>query len=208
MNTKNLKSYALISVLLLTFSCRINGNFKGLYSYYNKSKKSNPDLFVIPDKAKSICNLTKPNIPKVYIINGMNLKKCFQNKKDIILYIWGPNCKSKICYPLEILQRECDENDIELYIVAEYYDAELMEIIYNIQNPIFGIDIEYYNSNLTSKYLTEFIQDLTGTNDISNKFYYFKNGAFQNSFESIENSIEYVTGKITTKSIYEPSIHQ
>lgn len=192
----------LCNFFFLLSSCRINGSFQGLYSYYNKSKKTTPDLFLTPTSTNSICTLVNSDNAKVYVINGTQLKNCLEKEKDAIVYIWGPKCKSKICYPLETLQRECDENNIELYIVAEYYDSNLMSFIYNIQNPIFGIDTEYYNSDLTSKYVAEFIHDITSQNNIENKFYYFKDGTFQYSFNSIEDSIDFKNGKTTSKYLY------
>ncbi|GGW75501.1 hypothetical protein DFQ11_1254 [Winogradskyella epiphytica] len=202
MKNKYIITIILLNMLFLNTSCGIKGGFQGLYSYYNKSKKINPNLFIIPDPLKTICELTKSDTAKVYLINGKDLKKCLDKKQDVIVYIWGPKCKSKICYPLDILQEMCNENNIELYIVAEYYDVKLMEINYNIENPIFGINTKYYDSNLTSKYLTEFIKDLTLQDNIENRFFHFKQGNFINSFESIENSIESIRGK-TNKNIYQ-----
>ncbi len=208
MKNKYFIAILLLNVCLILSSCRIKGNFQGLYSYYEKSKKNNPNLFVIPEPTNSICTLNRDNVGKIYLTNGKALKNCLENKKNVIVYIWGPKCKSKICYPLETLQQISVENEIELYIVAEYYDNELMEAEYNLKNPILGIDTKYYNSNLTSKYLSEFISDLTNNDYIENKFYVFKDGLFQNSYESIENSVQAIKGKNNNSIIYEPLIRQ
>lgn len=180
-----------ISVFLM-LSCSINGSFQGLYSYHKKTKKSSPYLLVKTNSWDSICSLSKNDVGKIYVINGADLRECLENKKeDAILYIWGPKCKSPVCYPLNVLQQICDENKLELYIIAEYYDAELMQMDYIIERPIFGIDTEFYKTNLTSKYLSRFLGDLIPNKDIQelNRFYYFKKGKYINSFESIENSI-------------------
>jgi hypothetical protein len=71
--------------------------------------------------------------------------------------------------------------------VAEYYDTEKMEMKYDIVNPIFGIDVKYYKSSLTSKYLSKFIYDLIEKEDISNnRYFYFEEGNFINSYNSID----------------------
>ena len=67
---------------------------------------------------------------------------------------------SKVCIPLNVIQEICNKKNIQLYIVAEYYDLELMNKEYNISSPILGIDTDYYKTNLTSKYVKNFIKDI------------------------------------------------
>jgi len=146
----------------------------------------NPSLYVADDKINFICEIKKTDTPKVYVVNGNDIKKCISTKKKSIVYIWGPKCKSKICFPLELLQQKCNTKKIDLYIIAEYYDNELMNFNYNINNPIFGIDTKFYKSDLTSTYLTKFIYELTSTNVKENRYLYFENGKFINSFNFID----------------------
>lgn len=195
-----MKFYRILLVLILVLyaSCKINGSLQGLYSYYNKVNKAKPNLLVKPKT--SICELKPAKTPKVYVVKGQDLKSCISSKKNVLVYIWGPKCKSDICYPLNPLQTICDENNVELLVLAEYYDAELMDEQYNLQRPIFGVDVEFYKQNLTSKYLPKFISDLTSgnyTNKDENRFLYFKNGEFIRSY----NSVEEVFPNSNTKAI-------
>lgn len=164
-------------LLVLFTSCSINGSFQGLFSYQEKVEKSNPGLI---QKAKdSICNITNPEKPTVYKINGQEIRTCIATDPKALIYIWRPNCSSKICVPLEILQDLCNQNDIELYIVSEYYDSEKMSYRYNVERPVFGIDTNYYKSDLTKKYVKGFIRDVTDDSDIDsdNSFmFYFEHG--------------------------------
>ncbi len=182
----NLKTNILIVVILVLFntSCAVNGTLQGLYSYYNKTKSTNPKLLIKIDSSKLICSLENDTIPKVYIINGNQLKKCINNSKTLV-YIWPPKCKSDVCYPLHIMQRKCDDNGIDLFIVAEYYDSELMQKSYQIKRSIFGIDTKHYKTNLTSKYVAKFNFDLMGKK-ITDRFVYFENGIFKKSNYSLE----------------------
>jgi len=176
-------------VLLSINSCSVNGTLQGLYSYYNKTKSINPKLLVKPDSSILICELENPKTPKVFVISGDKLKKCISNN-NVLVYIWPPKCKSKVCYPLHILQKKCDEKNIDLFIVAEYYDNELMQQNYAIKRPVFGIDTKYYKTNLTSKYVAKFNLDLIGKKDITDRFIYFENGIYiksDYSFESVIN---------------------
>ena len=87
-----------------------------------------------------------------------------------MVFIWRPNCHGKYCLSPEIVQRVCDEKGIELFVVAEYFDNEKISISYDIKRPVFGIDVNYYKCNQTSKYLAKFKFDLTGKNTENGEF--------------------------------------
>jgi hypothetical protein len=175
-----------VIILMSCTACSIRGSFQGLYSYYSKTNSQNPQLLVIPDTSTPLCEINKSDMPRIYVIKGSKLKECIITNDKAVVYLWAPKCKSKFCYPLNFLQQRCDLKGVTLYIVAEYYDAELMQINYKISKPISGIDVGYYNSNRTSKYLSKFIYDLTSRSDMAGRFIYFEDGVFKKSFESIE----------------------
>ncbi len=183
-----LKKYILFFLLIFfSISCSVNGNFKGLYSYYDKTKSESPNLLAYPDIHTTICELKNNTTPKIYITNGKELKKCLINYENLILFIWSPKCKSKYCYSLNLLQQNCNRNKIELIIVSEYYDTELMQIKYELKNPILGIDTNYYKSNKTSNYVSKFIFDLTSIEHIDGRLLHFKNGEFVKATDLLNN---------------------
>jgi hypothetical protein len=75
--------------------------------------------------------------------------------------------------------------DIELFVVAEYYDTQKMDMLYKISKPLVGIDTEYYGTNLTSKYLNKFIADLIEgeltPSEQPHSFLFFERGEFISS---------------------------
>lgn len=176
------KTVLIIIAFVFVFnSCSIRGNFKGLYSYYYKTKKESPDLFI--ESSTNICNLKYSK--NIYIINGKVLKNCLRNEDKSLVYIWGAKCSSKICIPLNSLQEYCDKNNIALYVVAEYYDSEQMKKEYNMNKPILGIDTEYYKTNLTKKYLDAFMNDIAGKNYSNKRYIYFEKGQLKDIQEEI-----------------------
>ena len=183
-----MRSIILSTAIALVFcaGCSIQGTFQGLYSYYSRTKSKNPDLLIKPDTFTSICGISKPDSPRVYLINGIDLKNCLKDKEKVLIYIWAPKCKGRFCYSLNSLQAKCDLKGISLFIVAEYYDSKLMQVNYKTEKPIFGIDVGYYNSNRTSQYLSKFIYDLTFKENMTGRFIYLENGLFKKSFEAIE----------------------
>jgi hypothetical protein len=182
------KKNTFLGVIILMFctACSIKGSFQGLYSYYSKTKSQDPQLLIFPDTSTSICEINKSDTPRIVVINGSMLKECIKTNNKAVVYLWAPKCKGEFCYSLNLLQQKCDTKGATLYIVAEYYDTQLMQINYKINKPISGIDVEYYNSNRTSKYLSKFIYDLTLRSDMSGRLIYFEDGVFKKSVDSIE----------------------
>lgn len=164
-------------------ACSINGTFQGLYSYYNITKSESSNLLIKLPKSISICKIKNNESVKVYLVNGKELKECINNLENALVYIWSPKCTGRFCYSIELIQK----NDIDLFIVSEYYDSRAMQKFYKIDKPLFGIDTEFYKSNLTSIYLKKFIEDLTNQEIPKVNFYKFKSGNLIKSFNSIDD---------------------
>lgn len=185
-----MRNLILLSTILFLFcSCAIKGDFKGLYSYYEKTQTEMPHLFKKVSESETICNLKNENESKVYIVNGQKIRQCLKSYENAIVYIWRPRCTSEICYPLSIIQKKCNERGIPLFIIAEYYDGELMNESYMIEKPIFGIDVNYYKTGLTAKYKKLFLKDLIGNEEtVNGHFLKFNYGNFESGFDKL-NSI-------------------
>lgn len=172
----------------LISSCSINGSFQGLSSYYNKTKKENPNLFIKTKSVDSISGKFSKINDFVFITDGLTLKKCLNNEQKSIVYVWGSKCKSKICYPLETIQNYCKKNGYSLFIISEYYDTDSMNTKYNLERNILAVDTKYYNTNLTTKYLSLFFKDVDYKliyNEIENRYLYFEKDKFVNDYNSI-----------------------
>ena len=179
-------SLLLFSILLLT-SC-IQGSFKGLDSYYTKTIKEKPEIFINTKNLDSINGKFSKLENYVFIINGNDLKKCLKENDKSFVYIWGAKCSSKVCYPLELINNHCKKNNVSLYIVAEYYDSESMSYNYELDKNILAIDTKHYKTNLTSKYLSLFLKDIDNSLDydtIPERYLYFEKDKYIKSYESI-----------------------
>lgn len=121
------------------------------------------------------------------MINGKEFKKLLVNEEKALVYLWGPNCNSDVCISLNLLQSYCHENSTTLFIVAEYYDVAKMELSYDIENPILGIDTEFYKTNKTNKYLELFFRDVDSSiKNFNNRYFLFENGELSVNEESIK----------------------
>lgn len=195
---KILQTLSIFLTFALLYSCTIQGSFQGFFSYYKNVHSKNPTLLKRLD-ANLLCHAKYSDTCKVVITNGKNLKTCLSTNSKSIVYIWAANCKSSSCSSLDGLQNICTEKGMALYIVAEYYDDELMNKSYSLEHPIFGIDIKYYKTGLTEKYLSKFFYELVGNkssnnaNPIKTSYYtgnriiYLENGQYIDSYRSIED---------------------
>jgi len=189
------KTLLLLSLILSFFiitSCSINGSFQGLFSYYKTTNNENKVTFIKSTENNTCCNIEYDSTT-IVIINGTELKKCLSQNGITLVYIWSPRCNSAKCYPLFLLQDLCTQKNIELLVVAEYYDTQQMTKNHNLIRPIFGIDTKYYKSNLNTRYLNLFLRDLlievnhTTLKKIKyNNFFYFRNGIYVKSFNEIQ----------------------
>jgi len=183
------KKTLLLLVLLAVFnSCiKVNGDFKGLYSYYEGTNKSNPELFVKLNSSDSICTNKSKNNDKIYIVNGTQLKECLNKSEKSIVYTWSPKCKSDVCFPLEIIQSFCSKNNLSLFIVSEYYDAEMMASKYDLERNILAVDTKYYKTNLVSRYVNRFIKDIDEDLEYKNlhRYLYFEGDKFVRDYRSV-----------------------
>jgi hypothetical protein len=180
------KIWYLLTLFFFLSSCSIEGTSQGLTSYYKKTRKNNPELFY-QQSGSGLCEMKHNDSSKIAIINGIQLKNCITKCEKSIVYIWNPKCHSRFCYSLDALQRKCDVQGIELFVVAEYYDAEKMKFKYIIERPIFGINTKYYKSNFTSRYLSNFINDLTGVKDVYGNLIQFGNGNYLKSYNEMDS---------------------
>lgn len=184
----NLTSLLIFSFSIILLNSCVQGSFKGLYSYYERSIKEKPGIFINTKNLDSINGKFSKLDNYVFIINGKDLKNCLKENDKSFIYIWGAKCSSKICYPLELINNHCKKNNVSLFIVAEYYDSENMSYDYELDKNILAIDTKHYNSNLTSKYLNLFLKDIDNNlnyDDIPERYLYFEKDKYIKSYESI-----------------------
>jgi len=185
--TMNIKNVLItILILIITCSCSIQGSFQGLFSYYKKVNKESPTLIRKVNKETLVCNVNYSDSCRVLLLNGKDLAQCIKKEKKTILYLWAANCHSPYCYGLDRVQAYCKEKKIKLYVIADYYDNDLMNEYYNLEYPIIGIDTKYYKTNFTSTYKKKFLADLSIIEKDYHRLLYLENGKFIKSFRVLD----------------------
>jgi hypothetical protein len=182
-----ISNYYLATCILIA-SCSIRGNFKGLYAYQQKTVAEIPEKFLPSTDDDDLCSYLV-NDDRIIITNGKKLKKCVTSE-NALFYIWGPNCTSKICYPLSSIEYLAFQNNLQLYIIAEYYDSEKMSYDYGVTSPIIGIDTKYYQTSKTANYLEKFLTDMGIKRSDFNHRYYV--GKANGNYESVQDIYKYL----------------
>lgn len=191
-------------ILILANSCVIQGTLQGLFTYQRPYVREMPGLFSKVVDCDSSTIDYKPK--KVLVLNGNTLRNCISGKRDVI-YIWPPRCHSELCIPLNLLQRRCEDLNVNLYIVAQYYDLQEMNVKYNIEHALMAIDNRYYNTIFVTNQLQEFLSDLTEVKHISDyqkMFYLFVNKEYVRSANRLSELVNQ-TSFNTNTSIQKPN---
>jgi hypothetical protein len=174
-------------------ACSIDGTLQGLFSYRKKTAIASPVLLVGLQDTVSFCGLRYSDSLRVVVGNGHQLKRCLDQLPDAIVYAWNLKCHGSLCYPLGAVDAACKRKGVELFVLAQYYDVDLMAQNYGLARPIFGVDTRHYGTNLTSKYMARFLKDL-GIKEPTEHFMYFQNGVLESSFSMLDG-IEGITKK-------------
>lgn len=185
--------YSDLIKLIFTFlalylvSCSINGTTQGLYGYQKVTESIMPE-FISPLQG-DICMKDLPNTLGVTKINGLDIYRCLSQDVRTVVYLWPPKCSSAECISPILLSTFCSDLKVNLFIVAEYYDYPIMYANLTKLEPIYAIDQRHYNTNLTKKYKTRFLNDLGISNKTTiteNRFFYFENTQFIHANSDIE----------------------
>lgn len=176
---------------ILFSSCVVHISLGGLFGYQNKMVKENSKIFYnLPDSSK-YNDVILSDSTKVVITNGIKIKESLKQSKNTLVYIWSPNCSNN-CTSLSTLNYLCDSLGIDLIIVAEYYDEKKMSRNYSLKKPIVGIDTHYYKSRFTSKYLRNFLFDLTNQNLEFQPFLVFKSDKFIIHCRTLDDALQFI----------------
>jgi len=180
-------------LLLLPFlaGCTINGSFQGLKSNYPKAVKEKPELFIHSDGSSDFCANPPLYRNKVAVIKAAELKNCMTEPLNIV-YMWDPKCPGSACISLNASQHTADSIGADLFVVAQYYDVEMMDLNHAIKHPILGIDTEHYRSDWTDKYLNAFLEDFLKKKTEGGrgrKFILFEKGDFKGRYHRIEDLV-------------------
>lgn len=153
------KTLVALLLLLLTSSCI---SIVGLTDGYKRLSKEQKERCVDYDQLspEAISKIGSDN--RVYSISAASLKEALikSDKRYQLVYEFNPECTHEACIPISLFVSNCQEYDVEPYVLSRYY----AETLFNqslIPAVLYVMDYRLYQSRYVFKYAPKFIWDLT-----------------------------------------------
>jgi len=127
----------------------------------------------------------------IYAVAARSLLQSMPNGTDTTLvYLWGPRCHSQECASLQSVQAICNQRNYRLYVVAEYYDIEQINLQPRLSNPILAINCRFYQTEYCDKYVRLFSGELRQGIQLADharygRYYLFKGNRFVKALNAL-----------------------
>ena len=146
-------------------------NSPGFHSGYEKLTVSERARiqFVPPNQP-----LAATNGSLCYAVEANNILNSVHKMDTTLVYTWSPVCHSKVCLPLQNVQAYCTRKGYNLYVVAEYYDVQRMDMQPQLKNPLLVINHKYYHSDYCPRYTKLFDYALRRGQAVPDSAKYFR----------------------------------
>ncbi len=134
---------------------------KGFNNDYKRLSDEEKKSVVFVEESKKICDLPQDSAT-IFAVNGKQLRECLKENDTSVVYMWGPNCKAEHCILIAACQEYCDTRGYKLYIVADYYEMEVMNAQNVADEPILIANHYYYDRLYANALMRLFRADLLG----------------------------------------------
>jgi hypothetical protein len=177
-----------VSGLALT-SCIIT-NTPGFHSGYEK-------LSAVEQERVQFVAIGQPvletNHQLIYAVTAKNLLGAMQRGDTTLVYIWSPRCYGRQCASLQSVQSICTKKGYHLYVVAEYYDMEQINLQPLTESPLLTINHLRYKTDFCGKYTRLFTNELRQGKQIPDsiryaRYYLFRGSIFVRAMNSLAES--------------------
>jgi len=181
---KKIFIYALLFVLFQ--SCAII-HTPGLNSGYKRLTDSERRQICF---VGSVDEIPDHNDGRIMAITALQMFELLKKSENTLLYLWSPHCSSSVCVSLKTIQDFCDDNNLHLFVLTEYYTNAFQHNEY-LSNPMLSINEFYYKTSYCNLLLERFLSELIPKEQLkrisSNRFLLFSNENYSQSYEKNED---------------------
>lgn len=169
-------------------SCSSNQSLPNSSSNYEATQKAYPQLIKSTAVLQDHCKAQYSPTFRVLELQGKELYDCLKFQPKALVYTWNMQEDSLKYLPIEKVQQYCDQQGIRLYVVAAYYQGDILSKEYALDYPIIGINTSYYRSNNPIIYHKNFLKDLGIILKEGQKgqLHYFEYGHYHGVHKSLE----------------------
>ena len=130
------------------------------------------------------------NDGRIMAVTAELLSALLKNKGTTLLYLWSPHCSSSVCVSLKAVQDYCDQANLSLYVLTEYYTDAFTQIEF-LSRPMLSVNEFYYKTSYCNSYMKRFLSELIPDDkresDSNHRFLLFSKGSFVQSYERMED---------------------
>ena len=138
----------------------------------------------------SVAEIPDRNDSRIMAVTAEQLSALLKNNDTTLLYLWSPHCSSSVCVSLKAIQEYCDQADLSVYVLTEYYTDAFSQIEF-LSRPMLSVNEFHYKTNYCNSYMKRFLSELIPDDkresDSNHRFLLFSKGNFVQSYEKMED---------------------
>ena len=130
------------------------------------------------------------NDGRIMAVTAEQLLALLKKKDTTLLYLWSPHCSSSICVSLKAVQDYCNQANLPLYVLTEYYTDAFTQNEFLLR-PMLSVNEFHYKTSYCNSYMKRFLSELIPDDkresDLNHRFLLFSKGSFVQSYERMED---------------------
>ena len=148
------------------------------------------------EEQKQICfvssveEIPNQNDGRIMAVTAEQLSVLLKKNGTTLLYLWSPHCSSSVCVSLKAVQDYCDQANLSLNVLTEYYTDAFTQIEF-LSRPMLIVNEFYYKTSYCNSYMKRFLSELIPDDkresDSNHRFLLFSKGSFVQSYERMED---------------------
>lgn len=148
------------------------------------------------DEQKRVCfvssveEIPDRNDGRIMAVTAEQLSALLKKNDTTLLYVWSPHCSSSSCVSLKAVQDYCDQANLPLYVLTEYFTDAFTQNEF-LSRPMLSVNEFHYKTSYCNSYMKRFLSELIPDDkresDSNHRFLLFSNEHFEQSYEKIED---------------------
>ena len=130
------------------------------------------------------------NDGRIMAVTAEQLSALLKKNDTTLLYLWSPHCSSSVCVSLKAVQDYCNQANLPLYVLTEYYTDAFTQNEF-LTRPMLSVNEFHYKTSYCNSYMKRFLSELIPDDkresDLNHRFLLFSKGSFVQSYERMED---------------------
>ena len=140
----------------------------------------------------SVEEIPDRNDGRIMAVTADQLSALLKKNDTTLLYVWSSHCSSSSCVSLKAVQDYCDQANLPLYVLTEYFTDAFTQNEF-LSRPMLSVNEFHYKTSYCNSYMKRFLSELIPDDkrksDSNHRFLLFSNERFVQSYEKIEGVV-------------------